>query len=195
MDKPFLVHLVKEYIMGTTDAIALLKSDHRSAKALFDAFKAATALGEKTKIVARAVMDLKIHATIEEEIFYPAARKALIKAIGKDKAKDMMNEADEEHHVAKLLIAELDTMKSSDDHWAAKFTVLAENIAHHVKEEEDEMFVALRKLDLDLVSLGSQMAARKEELKADGVPPFAEIILMEKNGIMDSPAEAARTGA
>jgi hemerythrin superfamily protein len=179
----------------TQDAIALLKADHRLVKGLFDEFKKSEDKRQKAKLVAQAITELKIHATIEEEIFYPTVRKALKKAIGKEETTDMMDEADEEHHVAKLLIAELETMKASDDHWEAKFTVLSENILHHVKEEESEMFSEARKLDLDYDALGAEMLARKTELKASGVPTFAEQTLIAEHGIADSPAEASKAYA
>ncbi len=182
-------------ITMSTDAITLLKADHKLVKGIFDDFEKAEGKREKAKLVAQAIIELKIHTTIEEEIFYPIVRKALRKALGKDEATDMMDEADEEHHVAKLLIGELETMKASDDHWAGKFTVLAENITHHVKEEETEMFVEARKLDLDFKAIGAQMLARKEELKAQGVPTFAEETLMAENGVQDSPREAASLNA
>ncbi len=177
--------------MSSTDAITLLKADHRTVKALFDQFKAAESLREKSSLAKQAITELKIHTTIEEEIFYPVVRKALNKAIGKDESTDMMDEADEEHHVAKLLIAELETMKASDDHWEGKFTVLSENVLHHVKEEESEMFPEARKLDIDYTALGQRMMARKAELKAGGVPTFAEQTLISENGMADSPRDAA----
>ncbi len=179
--------------MSKTDAIAILKADHRKVKDLFEQFKAADSKREKGKIASEAMTELKIHTTIEEGVFYPVVRKALSKALGKAEATDMMDEADEEHHVAKLLIAELGTMSPSDDHWEGKFTVLAENILHHVKEEEGEMFPEVLKLDLDLEALGKEMLARKEILMSGGVPEFAEQTLIAKFGIADSPADAART--
>lgn len=175
----------------TTDAITLLKADHRTVKGLFDDFKAAETRREKARIAAEAITELKIHATIEEEIFYPAVRAALNKALGKTETTELMDEADEEHHVAKLLIAELGAMKPSDDHWDAKFTVLSENILHHVKEEEGEMFPEARKTDVDFKALGEQMLARKEELKKTGVPASAEDMLIAQGGVADSPMEAA----
>ena len=181
--------------MSTTDAITILKADHKVVKSLFDDFEKSEDKRQKAKLVATAITELKIHTTIEEEIFYPIVRKALRKALGKDEATDMMDEADEEHHVAKLLIAELETMKASDDHWEAKFTVLSENIVHHVKEEETEMFVEARKLDLDFQAIGAQMLARKDELKAAGVPTFSEETLIAENGIADSPLEATQAHA
>ncbi len=181
--------------MSTTDAITLLKDDHKLVKGLFDQFEKSESKAEKAKLVAKAITELKIHTTIEEEIFYPIVRKAFKKALGKSEATEMMDEADEEHHVAKLLIAELETMKASDDHWEGKFTVLAENIEHHVKEEETEMFVEARKLDLDFKAIGADMLARKEALKAAGVPTFAEETLIANGSVADSPAEAAKAHA
>ena len=179
--------------MSKTDAITVLKDDHRHVKHLFEQFEAAEDRRAKAILVKEAILELKIHTTIEEEIFYPAVRKAMKKAIGKEETADVMDEADEEHHVAKLLIAELETMKASDDHWEAKFTVLSENVLHHVKEEEGEMFPKARELDIDYDALGQRMLARKEELKAAGVPEFAEQTLIAKFGIADSPARAAMT--
>src|SRR5476651_1748178 len=91
------------------NAIALLKNDHQKVKGLFDDFEKADSLREKKKIAAEAIMELKIHALIEEEIFYPAARGQV--------ENKLMNEADEEHHVVKLLIAELEEMDGSEDHY------------------------------------------------------------------------------
>ena len=179
----------------STDAITLLKNDHRLVKGLFDDFKKAQTTREKAKIAAQAIQELKIHTVIEEEIFYPMVRKAFNKKLGKEESTDMMDEADEEHHVAKLLIAELDTMKASDDHWEAKFTVLSENILHHVKEEETEMFVEARKLDLDFDQLGEEMLARKAECKSQGVPAMAEQTLIARHGIADSPRDNSHTFA
>ena len=85
--------------------------------------------------------ELKIHAMIEEEIFYPAVRRQL--------SEDVMNEADEEHHVARVLIAELDRDGRGNDHREAKFTVLAESVRHHIREEEGEMLPKAKSLDLD----------------------------------------------
>ena len=108
----------------TNPAFALLKKDHDTVKDLFDRFENAEGRPEKKKIVDQALAELKVHATIEEEIFYPAVRKPV--------GKDVMNEADEEHHVAKILIAELEEMDGRETHYDAKFTVLAENVRHHI---------------------------------------------------------------
>ena len=134
------------------------KKDHDTVKELFDRFESEEGLAGKKKIVTRAIEELKTHAAIEEEIFYPAVRKQ----IGDT---DLMNEADEEHHVVKVLIAELEKMDGHEEHYSAKFTVLAENVRHHIKEEEGEMLPKARSLDLDFRALGEQMLERKRELK------------------------------
>jgi hemerythrin superfamily protein len=140
------------------DAISILKTDHDTVKDLFEQFEKADAPASKRKITRQAVTELKVHAAIEEEIFYPAVRQQM-------DDKDLMNEADEEHHVAHVLIAELDGMDGTEDHYNAKFTVLAENVRHHIKEEEGEMFPKARSLDIDFLELGRQILNRKLQLK------------------------------
>ena len=146
------------------DAIALLTADHKSVKQLFnqfDALKESTdSDGQKADLVESICVALTIHAQIEEEIFYPAVRKAI-------DDDDLMDEADVEHVEVKALIAQLETMEPGDDHYDAKVTVLGEDIDHHVKEEEGEMFPKARKADIDGVALGKRMASRKTELKAE----------------------------
>lgn len=175
-----------EFLTGANsdDAIAILKGDHDKVKGLFEQFEKADNLRSKKKIVADAIMELKIHAEIEEKIFYPSVRKGI--------KKDLMNEADEEHHVAKLLIAELDQMDATDDHWEAKFTVLAENIRHHIKEEEGDMLPQARKLAVDFSAVGRKLLAMKQQLKKNGVPPCDEEKLMKRNPKADSPAKASK---
>ena len=104
-----------------------------------------------------------------------------------------MNEADEEHHVAKLLIAELDVMDGSESHFDAKFHVLAENVRHHIKEEEDEMLPKAKGVKLDFADLAEKMQRRKDKLLADGVPPVGEEVMVRASrGKGDSPAQATR---
>ncbi len=167
------------------NAISMLKRDHDNVKALFDQFEKAERKAEKQKIVKQAIEELRIHSTLEEELFYPAIREQLKNGV--------MNEADEEHHVAKVLIAELDAMKGDDDHFDAKFTVLAESVRHHIKEEENDMLPKARDLKVDFHALGEKMERRKAELKAHGLPPTAEDAMIRKvHGRADSPARAAR---
>ena len=137
------------------DAINILKKDHDKGKNLFEDFENEDKRSQKKKIVADAIMELKIHATIEEELFYPSLRKQ------KPVEQSLLNEADEEHHVAKLLIAELEQMDGSEDHYDAKFTVLSENVRHHIKEEEGELFPQARKTAVDFIALGQQLLARR----------------------------------
>lgn len=168
------------------NAIAMLKKDHQVVKGLFDRFEKAKETRVKKAIVEKALEALKIHATVEEELFYPALRQAMKDEDG------LMDEADEEHHVAKVLIAELDIMSGSEEHYDAKFTVLAENVRHHIKEEEEDMFPKAAKTDVDFVALGVMMAQRKRELATRGVPPDAEMRMISKVGLRgDSPAMMA----
>lgn len=146
----------------THNAIALLKADHKKVKELFDAFEDTEDSSEKQQIAEEAMKELRVHAAVEEEIFYPAVRKAL----GQEQA-DTMDEAEEEHRVAKTIIEELSEMNSDDEHFEAKFTVLSENVRHHIKEEESEMFKEARETDVDMAELGEAMLARKEQLMAD----------------------------
>jgi hypothetical protein len=166
-------------------AAALLKEDHERVKKLFDQFENAKGRPAKAKIVRAALEELKVHAAIEEEIFYPAVRAKV--------GKEVMNEADEEHHVAKLLIAELDRMDGSESHFDAKFMVLAENVRHHIQEEEREMLPKAQAVKLDFEALTEKMLRRKERLLKDGVPPVGEERMVRASrGQGDSPARAAR---
>jgi hypothetical protein len=165
----------------SNDAVSLLKRDHDTVKELFDEFEKAKQRAAKKKIVAKALTELKAHAALEEEIFYPAVRAEL--------DHDVMNEADEEHHVAKVLIAELEKMTGKEDHYDAKFTVLSENVRHHIKEEESEMLPKAKRLPIDFDALGARMMERKEELLMDGIPAVAEDRVA--NPKADSPARAA----
>jgi hypothetical protein len=100
--------------------------------------------------------------------------------------------ADEEHHVAKVLIAELDTASANNDHRDAKFTVLAESVRHHIKEEEDQMLPKAMELEIHFEALGQRMLDRKKELLEEGIPPDAEHAMIEKSGAnADSPASAS----
>ena len=169
-------------------AVALLKEDHARVKDLFDRFESTKSRAAKIKIVREALVELKVHAAIEEELFYPSVRKPV--------GKELMNEADEEHHVARLLIAELDAMDGSESHFDAKFLVLAENVRHHIQEEEGEMLPRAQKARLDFAALAEKMTARKEKLLEAGVPPVAEEAMVKASrGRGDSPARAAKRKA
>lgn len=144
-------------------ALDVLKADHASVKKLFKQFAALKKRDDddgKQEIVQRACKGLRIHAQIEEEIFYPALREAA-------DANDPLDEADVEHAHIKELVAGLQDATPGDDHYDAKVKVLSEYVAHHVEEEESTLFSKARKADFDLVALGEQLLARKLELGAD----------------------------
>ena len=163
----------------------MLKTDHDKVKKLFDKFEQADPR-DKKEIANQTLEELKVHASIEEQVFYPALRQQM------DDEDGLMEEADEEHHVAKFLIAELEEMQGDEDHWEAKFTVLAENVRHHIKEEEREIFPEAKKTDIDFVALGAQMAELKQSLLQQGVPKDAEAEMVRKSGLRgDSPAKKA----
>ena len=151
------------------NATDLLREDHRKVKDLFHQFEGADNAAERRRIADEVMRELEIHSAIEEEIFYPAVRRQ--DDVG-DLMEDTMNEADEEHHVADLLMAELKKMRSADARFAAKFTVLAENVKHHIQEEESEIFTKAAEGGMDrLQELGLRMEQRKLELMANGAKP------------------------
>ena len=143
------------------DAIALLKADHRTVEDLFEQFEKASGDGRKQKIAEQICLELTVHATIEEEIFYPACEGKI--------EEDLLKEAYVEHDGAKVLIAEIEAGGPDDEFYDAKVKVLSEQIEHHVEEEEkrmEGMFSQARKAGLDMDALGEQLRARKEELVA-----------------------------
>ncbi len=150
--------------------IALLKADHRKVEGLFEKFEGASAASAKQKLAQQICTELKIHTTIEEELFYPAFRGKI--------EDDTLDEAYVEHDGAKVLINDIVAGSPEDDFYDAKVHVLSEEIKHHVHEEEmpsEGMFAQCRKTDVDLVALGEAMLARKRELTAQaettGLPP------------------------
>jgi hemerythrin-like domain-containing protein len=142
------------------DAIALLKADHTKVSALFARFEKTRGDAQKSKIAETICQELKVHTTIEEELFYPAAREALGQS-----DEDLLDEAQVEHDSAKALIAQIEAGSPSDDNYDALVKVLGEYIKHHVKEEQNEMFPKVRKTDLDLAALGERMQKRKQSLQ------------------------------
>lgn len=141
------------------DAIALLKADHADVEALFKRFEALGPRARKSKadIAQRVITALSQHAAIEEQVLYPAARERL------PADEQLVLEALEEHHVVKWLLSELDDMTPDEERFSAKFTVLAENVRHHVKEEEGELFPKLRRAftKSELTALGDTLATAK----------------------------------
>ena len=154
-----------------TDAIALLKADHREVEELFAKFEKAGS-GSKQAIAEKICDELKIHSLLEEEIFYPALK-------GKIEDEDLLNEAYVEHDGAKVLINDIMAGGGSgDEFYDAKVKVLQEQIEHHVKEEEAPskgLMAMARDAGIDLVAMRDQMMARKQELmaqaEAGGLPP------------------------
>lgn len=150
------------------DAITLLKADHAEVKQCFKDYeklaKANAPDDQRQALAEKICMLLTVHATIEEEIFYPASRAVLDDAA-------LVDEADVEHAGAKDLIAQIQAMDASIDHYDARVKVLGEYIDHHVKEEQDELFPKVKKAGLDSKSVGEQLSARKDELMADVVEP------------------------
>jgi hemerythrin superfamily protein len=148
------------------DAVALIKADHRKVEQLFREFEEAGDRAYKTKqqLVGQMIRELKVHATIEEETYYPA-----VEAKAKKDGKELVAEAVEEHHVVKILLGELAGMAAEDDAFDAKVTVLMENVRHHVEEEEGEMLPQSEEIlgKEELTRLGEEMAARKRQLGAD----------------------------
>lgn len=147
---------------NSKDAVSLLMQDHKEVKSAFKKFES---LGDRAFVAKKALADeiclaLTVHTHVEEEIFYPAVRKQL------KESGDMVDEALIEHASAKDLIAQIQAMSSEDEFFDAKVKVLSEQIDHHVSEEEEQMFVKARKSNLDLMALGEEIAARKEQLNA-----------------------------
>lgn len=141
-------------------AIALLKKDHREVEGYFEEYEELEDDNAKAELAEKICLTLKVHTQIEEEIFYPAARKAT-------GDNDLLDEALVEHAGAKNLIAEIESMEVGDDLYDAKVTVLGEQIKHHVKEEEEELFPEIEDSKMDVASVGKQLAARKTELMAE----------------------------
>ena len=142
---------------GATDAIALLEADHREVEDYFDAFEAASDNTEKKALADKICLALKVHAQIEEELFYPPARE-------KTGDGDLIDEALVEHTGAKTLIAQIEAMRPGQPLYDAKVKVLGEQVRHHVEEEETELFPEVRETNIDLEALGAELAARKAEL-------------------------------
>jgi hemerythrin superfamily protein len=150
----------KKTAAGQKDAIQLLKADHREVEKLFGQFDKAKGDERRMRLCHKICMEFLVHAQIEEEIFYPACRDAM-------KEDDLVNEAVVEHQAAKDLISEIKGMDPADEMFAARMQVLEEQIEHHVKEEESELFPKAKKTDLDMKALGERLAARKKELMAE----------------------------
>lgn len=154
-----------------TDAIMLLKNDHRTVEDLFSKFQKAKGEDKKWQLAQQICNELKIHAMIEEEIFYPSTKDAV--------DESLFQESFVEHDGAKVLINDIMANGPQDEFFEAKVTVLCEEISHHVKEEErpkEGYFAQVREnSDVDLKALRDQLMERKQELlqkeKDGGLPP------------------------
>jgi len=141
------------------NAIDMLTEDHAKVRKMFKQFEKVKEGddAEKAELVRQICAELSVHAQIEEEIFYPAAREAIDEA-------DLLDEAEVEHASVKQLIADLEGMQPGDELYDAKVTVLGEYVEHHVKEEEKQIFPKVKKAKLDMEEMAEQVQARKSEL-------------------------------
>jgi hypothetical protein len=143
----------------TPEALRMLKEDHARVQSLFNQYEKMESDAEKQDLATTICQELKLHAALEEQIFYPAVRRAI-------EDQEVMNEADVEHAGAKELISKIEKSRAGESHFDALVTVLGESIKHHVKEEEGEMFKQIRKSDLDLDGLGERMMQFKADREA-----------------------------
>ena len=172
------------------DAIELLKQDHRAVEALFEEFEEAE--DEQLAAIAERVCQLlTVHAQIEEELLYPAAKEAF-----KDEEEnDLVNEATVEHASARELIAQIEDMSADDELFKATVKVLSEYIKHHVKEEEGEMFPKLKETELDLEELGGRLQDRKLALMEEvGIEPEEDEGSRKHTRAAAPTSNGARTG-
>ena len=146
------------------DALTLMKDDHQKMRKLLTELESTTERGVKTReeLYATIKGELTVHEIIEEEIFYPALKEH-------PKAKDIVLEAYEEHHVVDTVMAELESTPVDDETWGAKAKVMKENVEHHMEEEEGEMFQKARQVfDKDeLEELGTRMEQRKMQAQQE----------------------------
>ncbi len=145
------------------NALDLLKEDHQKVQKMFTAFSRLKEKGDpidKENLVEETCLELLVHADLEEQVFYPAVRKAI-------HDPELMNEAKVEHGETRELIAQIQEMEAADELYNAKVTVLGEYVVHHIREEEDAMFPRILQSRLDLDELGDRMLARKEALLAE----------------------------
>ena len=176
-----------------TDAIALLKQEHREVLDAFEQFESARDDNKKAALAKQICTDLTIHAMLEEEIFYPAFRGKI--------EDDLLDEAYVEHDSAKVLISQIDAGAPGDEFWDAKVKVLGEEIEHHIKEEEkpgEGIFYEARQTGVDLVEMGQRMQDRKQVLKAkfeaEGLPA-PEVRTMEGEPQIEIGEEIPSPGA
>lgn len=160
-------------------AIDMLKQDHRKVQGLFHQFEKAgeRAFQQKQRIAEKTFEALDVHTKLEEEIFYPAVQ------VADQSGNDMVNEAIEEHNVVKDLISELKTTAPDAEEYDAKFKVLTENVRHHIREEETELFPhGVAQLDkAELNELRERMMVRKQELTSPQLSLISGTLQQAKN--------------
>jgi hemerythrin-like domain-containing protein len=171
-DAPDPSSVRKDIVMATRrsknaepNALEMLEEDHKKVQKLFKQFEKIDGDDEaRAAIVEEAIAELRIHAAIEEQIFYPAAREAL----GEDEDnEDLLNEAAVEHESAKTLMEKLETMEPSDPLFSATFTVLGEYVSHHIEEEESQLFPKAKKAKMDLEGLAEELREAKQQMLAE----------------------------
>ena len=155
----------------STDAIVILKNDHKTIKKLFKEFQSAgeDATQAKGRIVGRIIEELTVHTYLENECMYPEVRKVL------PDLEDDVLESYEEHHVADVLVMELSQMAPGDERFEAKTTVLIENVTHHIDEEEQDWFPQVRQGlgRKQLQELGARMNEMREKAPRSPAQPSA----------------------
>ena len=155
----------------STDAIVMLKDDHKVILRAFRDFENAGENAHKTKgdLVAKIIELLTVHTYIENEVMYPRVRELV------PELEDDVLESYEEHHVADVLVMELVAMKPTDERFTAKTTVLIENVRHHIEEEEDEWFPQVREAlgRKVLQEIGAEMAAARKKAPHSPAQPSA----------------------
>lgn len=141
---------------GGEDVFDMLKTDHRHVQDLFTKFEDADKRA-RASIADETLTALEVHAALEEELVYPAIAEVI-------DDEDLVNEAKEEHHVAKLLIKELRKMDAEDEGFSTKFKVLGELVGHHIEEEEGEMFPQAQEGGFEPKSISDEVSKRKDRL-------------------------------
>lgn len=160
----------KANTQARNDVLQMLKDDHKRVKQAYRSFTRLDPHEDTAQcdaLVRQVLADLTVHATLEEELLYPAARDAIAEP-------DLIDEAEVEHASAKALIAQLQAMDAEDDKFAAHFTVLCEYVLHHVKEEEGELFTQLQTARLDWPTLLQAFQERRAELAPAGLAEAEE---------------------
>ena len=165
---------------GPPDALAFLRADHAQLRLLFARCDDLRGLEDAEEKLAELIDDLcdalVVHTMIEEELFYPALRTSS----GDD---ELFDDAELEHAGVRELISQLEVMYPGDEHFEATLAVLADEVAHHIEQEENEMFALARTAGVDLSALGRRLALRKAQLEEDmSAPPTALDAAMPHDG-------------